>query len=574
MKKSKVLMLVIAVMMAFSTFTTVLNAATPVVDTSKTGSLTITAREQNDGSTAKDVALKGVEYTLYKVDDYDGTTVTTVAQAETAIASLTAVGTQTTGEDGVAKFESLALGRYYAKVTNVPAGTSQTPESFLVNIPMTNTDGTDWIYDVTVEPKVQTATSTVTVTKTNKAGTALQGASFKVQVSTDDGSTWADYKPEDATEVLTATTGSDGTITLENLPTTVDNGKTAKYRLIETAAPDTKYIVDNAHPTMIKVSTTGTATISEWDYTTSKYVDTEKTTTTIKNEETEVVKTVNGKETDNVSRNDTLKYSLTVDIPENIADLTTFKVVDTADAGITVDTSTVKVQTLDNGTSTDLSVTPTVSGQTMTFTLTPSTLAGKDTVVITYDAKVNENADKTATGNTNTATLTYTNSVDVDGTEKGTTTSTDSTIVTTGGFKISKVDVNDAKLAGATFVLEDSDGNRVQKDGEDYTVTSDSNGAAEFTNLKDGTYTLIETVSPTYEETEDGTTVTKHYQLLGKGITVTVSSTSYNGKAIKVVNKKEFELPLTGGIGAILFVLVGGTLIIASRIIKKREVRE
>ena len=608
MKKTKILMLVIAVMVVFGAFTVVLNAATPVVDTSKTGSLTITAREQNNGSTAKDVALKGVEYTLYKVDDYDGTNVTTVAQAEDAIASLTAVGTKTTGEDGIAKFESLALGRYYAKVTNVPAGTSQTPESFLVNVPMTNTDGTDWVYDVAAEPKVQTATSTITVTKTDAYGNELGDTTFKVQVSTDNGTTWSDYIPEGSTEVLTATTGGYssghyGQIILEDLPATVSNGKTAEFRLIETKANDKWYIIDNAHPVIIKVGTDGTATISEWNYDTKAYVDSQKNEVTIINEIPNITK-YNKLSTEseykrystNSSRNDTLNYKIEVVVPENIADLTTYTVVDTADAGITVDTSTIKVQTVDDGTTSDLSVTPSISGQTMTFTLTPSTLVGKDTVIITYDAKLNENANMSHIGNTNSVTLTYTNNIDVDGKEQGVTTRSDGSGVYTGGLKIHKVDADGNNLADAKFklVLKEKDNEAyiprakpmffsrakvgsssqessldfVQKDGEDYEVTTDENGYAVFTNIAHGEYELYEVESPTYVD-ENG--VTKHYKLLTKPVSVTVNYSTFSGDAIEVVNKKELELPATGGVGAALIITAGVALVIVAVVLKKNK---
>ena len=179
--KSKKISLAFVFMMVLVTFASTVFAVTgSIIDTTQKGSLTITTREQNNGSTATTTApvISGVTYALYRVDTVDGTTVTTTAQAETAIASLSPVSTQTTAANtGVASFTNLDLGRYYAKVTDYPTGSSQVPESFLVNIPMTNVAGTGWIYNVTVEPKVKTARGNVVLTKqdANNNNAALSG---------------------------------------------------------------------------------------------------------------------------------------------------------------------------------------------------------------------------------------------------------------------------------------------------------------------------------------------------------------------------------------------------------------
>ena len=86
--KSKKISLAFVFMIVLVTFASTIFAVTgSIIDTTQKGSLTITTREQNNGSTATTDApvIQGVEYTLYKVDDVDGTTVTTVAQAESAI---------------------------------------------------------------------------------------------------------------------------------------------------------------------------------------------------------------------------------------------------------------------------------------------------------------------------------------------------------------------------------------------------------------------------------------------------------------------------------------------------------
>lgn len=110
-------------------------------------------------------ALDGVEFTLYKVPDYDLSTNDGLAAAsKLKVSDVTpdeknAVGTKTTANGGAAKWENLEVGVYYLKETKPLEGYSPAADS-LVFVPMTrNNDknatdgGVQWLYDITAYPK-------------------------------------------------------------------------------------------------------------------------------------------------------------------------------------------------------------------------------------------------------------------------------------------------------------------------------------------------------------------------------------------------------------------------------------
>lgn len=63
--------------------------------------------------------------------------------------------TMTTDENGHASASNLDLGLYLFVETKTPANVSTTTDPFFVSVPMTDAEGDDWFYDVTVYPKNQ-----------------------------------------------------------------------------------------------------------------------------------------------------------------------------------------------------------------------------------------------------------------------------------------------------------------------------------------------------------------------------------------------------------------------------------
>ena len=107
-----------------------------------------------------------------------------------------------------------------------------------------------------------------------------------------------------------------------------------------------------------------------------------------------------------------------------------------------------------------------------------------------------------------------------------------SVIPTGAAITANKTDAQGKALAGATFVLEDSRGR------EAYQATSDNRGTVRFSDVRNGTYTLVEKAAPEGYVTSDET-----YKL-----TVSDSRVTMNGKAyspVTFVNRKAAQLNRT-----------------------------
>lgn len=585
MKKNKICLAMILMLVVVTISNTVLAVTDTIVDTSREGSITVTTLSQKNGVLDETQPLAGVEYTLYRVDEVAGTTVTTKEQAEEYIKTAQPVETLVTNSEGIVVFDELVLGRYYVKVTDVPTGTSEVPESFLVDVPMTNDTGDGWVYDIEVFPKVKVASGEAVVTKTDGVN-PMQGVEFKVQISTSvDGAwgAWSDYVVDG--QVLTLTTNEEGKITLENLPITY-NGEPAKFRVVETVVGE-EYIMDNKYPSEIEVQPDGTVVVTDTRTNTAAPAA-EVGQIEIVNEKPEVVKQVlnqDGEYADltSASLTDTLTFKITVDVPTVIQDLETYTLTDELPAGLSnVENLQVKALVGDQNTEKELAQ-DTDYTKTGNFVLDFDTSKMEDytTLVITYTAKLDmTNATLGEDGNINTATLEYTNKVNTDGEQEDTNTTQDSSKVVTGGLNIKKVNSEDKLLDGAKFKIATTKENAQNgvfikgTDGQDIEVTT-VGGYAQINGLEyndDETsreYWLVETQAPTYVEEGE----TKSYTLLSEPQAVNVNGTSHTAE-IEVENKKPITLPLTGGIGTVLFAVLGVGLIVAAKSIKKEEVKD
>lgn len=585
MKKNKICLAMILMLVVVTISNTVLAVTDTIVDTSREGSITVTTLSQKNGVLDETQPLAGVEYTLYRVDEVAGTTVTTKEQAEEYIKNAQPVETLVTNSEGIVVFDELVLGRYYVKVTDVPTGTSEVPESFLVDVPMTNDTGDGWVYDIEVFPKVKVASGEAVVTKTDGVN-PMQGVEFKVQISTSvDGAwgAWSDYVVDG--QVLTLTTNEEGKITLENLPITY-NGEPAKFRVVETVVGE-EYIMDNKYPSEIEVQPDGTVVVTDTRTNTAAPAA-EVGQIEIVNEKPEVVKQVlnqDGEYADltSASLTDTLTFKITVDVPTVIQDLETYTLTDELPAGLSnVENLQVKALVGDQNTEKELAQ-DTDYTKTGNFVLDFDTSKMEDytTLVITYTAKLDmTNATLGEDGNINTATLEYTNKVNTDGEQEDTNTTQDSSKVVTGGLNIKKINSEDELLDGAKFKIATTKENAQNgvfikgTDGQDIEVTT-VGGYAKINGLEyndDETsreYWLVETQAPTYVEEGE----TKSYTLLSEPQAVNVNGTSHTAE-IEVENKKPITLPLTGGIGTVLFAVLGVGLIVVAKSIKKEEVKD
>lgn len=591
-KSKRIIALFLSVMLIISSIFTVVNAAGDDAAGIALGSLTITKLE--NGRTDEEgnkLPLAGVKFKIYKVDndeisleipekylqeEYDSSEDNDYYTAEA-----------TTGVDGQVRFEALKLGRYLVVEAEAPANVVEKIANFLVDIPTTNPEGNGLIYNVEVTPKNDTVYGGITLTKLNEKRNPMAGVTFILQKKI--GEIWEDYELG-----KTLITNESGTITLEGLPA-------GEYRFIETQTLE-GYILDNNATYNFAVSLAedgSTEVLPETITVINEKPSINKEITSISRNENNTNSNKDGINSADIG--DIISYKVVVDVPKVINKLNTFVISDKMDEGLTfLDNSfsidgTMRIllgqenqevennRSLDNNeiTSDDYVLTADNHSWSLEFTEQgKEKLMKYESLEITYNVMLNSNAVANNTGNNNKATLEYSNIVNVnydeipnpDDIEKESKDNSDVKIYT-GGFNIEKhaLSKDGAFLGGAVFkiaateidarsgnFIKDAEGNEIvltTGDGENGTEL----GKVSYKGLSYGTYYLLEVQAPTYEENGE----VKYYNLLKDPIRISVQEDTYEGLANVIVNKKGTLLPMTGGMGALIFVAAGVTLIIA-----------
>lgn len=424
--------------------------------------------------------LAGATFTVYQVksadelkDYYDGKVVTwptswtEYAEKDTATggyklksdvtATLTKVGSETTDTSGVVKFEELPLGLYLVLETETPDSVRTACEPFFVSVPMTKVSGdtkgglTDWLYDVHVFPKNSTAYGQAVLQKVGKqSGTdeevlTMQGYKFKLYKKNDDGAwTWIERKPangvDNAGEWLDAdnktgvlTTGAESKISVSGLTKGV-------YAFVETEVnANDGYILDSGIAYVFKIDDNGDmVAATEADVVNEIYPENatsfdftafNATEVKVKNYKPDFKKEITGKKDADYGIGDDVPYTLTVNVPENVAKLKTFTVSDEMNS----DQLVVNDDILVKGKAGDAAETTFTAGTE--YTLTKTNADGKSgftiafntkeiaayaggTITITYTAKLQDGASVGAVGNVNSADLKYSKKTDIKTTEE------------------------------------------------------------------------------------------------------------------------------------------------------------
>lgn len=254
---------------------------------------------------------------------------------------------------------------------------------------------------------------------------------------------------------------------------------------------------------------------------------------------------------------------------------------------------------------TDYTINHSVGTKSFTITIPKTVLTAhrtNDAIAVTYDAIVN-NAALNTNFEYNTAELTYSN--DPSSTSSTTKTPKKSVYVLNINIDVDKVALNESgnKLSGASFKLYrkvgqnteyynwDNTNNKVtwttEKNTGD-TFTTNANGAldTQIRGLDKGTYYLLETQAPsgynllaapveitiTATETISNGTTTVTYSADGASVTngTVELGTQTNSQPLAkstIVNNTGGLFPSTGGIGTVIFYVVGGALILCSGIL-------
>lgn len=443
-----------------------------------------------DGKTETPTPLAGATFTVYQVKNanelkkyYDGEEVTwpkswtEYAEKDTATggyklksdvpATVTKVGSKTTDSTGVVQFgkvpgkdektEVLPLGLYLVLETETPDSVRTACEPFFVSVPMTKVSGdtngglTDWLYDVHVFPKNSTAYGKADLQKVGKQSgtdtevTAMRGYEFKLYKKNDDGTwTWIQKKPANgvdnagewldaANETGVLTTGAEGKISVSGLTKGV-------YAFVETGVnAEDGYILDSGIAYVFKINDNGdmvAATEADVEgakkpeenvksFDTTAFNETE---VKVKNYKPDFKKEITGKKDADYGIGDDVPYTLTVNVPENVAKLKTFTVTDEMDSDqLVVNDDSILVKGVKVG---ETKETTLEKGEGKDYTLTPTTDAGKSgftiafdtkkiaeyaggTITITYTAKLQDKASVGEVGNVNSADLKYSKKTDI-----------------------------------------------------------------------------------------------------------------------------------------------------------------
>lgn len=494
---------------------------TSTINKGQLGSITIYKRALDSGVTPGDAgdgeamtgkpqgtALKDTGFTIYQVMDADALVAyynnTTTKQVDVKDyfdkydQDNTAEGLkpeykknskpqELTNEQGVAKFSGLVVGMYLVIETKTPQAVTVPVEPFLVSIPMTrigdktadannNQNLKEWLYDVTVYPKNSIAKGDVKLVKLGKQGddepTPLEGVQFTLYRKSDTKDEYTSVQTADSMQ-----TDAEGKIALNGLTK-------GRYYLQETgyaSGYDKGYILNTTGKFYFDINEKGkpaavTDAIDGKVDDGSFAINTSNNTLTVTNYKPDIEKTVTTRDDKKAHQadygvKDAVPYTLTIDVPENVASLKTFKVTDTTVASQLVqkeDSVVISAKNKDGGDATPakstytITVKPDADNSVMTVDFTPSALAdaagGK--ITITYTATVQDTAIVAGKGNVNTAKIVYSRTTNLTTEETGGNKPyeiTDNGVVYTFDLNIHKTGEGGAEgkknLKGVTFDL-------------------------------------------------------------------------------------------------------------------------
>lgn len=523
-----------------------------------------------------------------------------------------------TDKDGIAKFNNLALGFYVVVETTTPDKVTTPVEPFIVSVPMTTKDGDNWLYDVHVYPKNKTTYGGVTLEKKGNNTEPLSGVKFVLQKWNATESTWENAKNETGVEGVEfgeLTTDDNGKITVDGL-------SQGKYRFIEINRGDNNsgYIMDGATTYVFTVTKDGMIKVGNADPVANATinVNNEKPDMT---KEVQDRATKAWKHDTDYNVGDMVPYKITIDVPSNITKLQEFTLTDTP-KNLEDNLNLVEVKCGDVTLEKDTNYTigpDTANGEGFKITFKTSTMeayAGRK-IVVTYNAKLLDSADTTTVENPNTAKLEYSNEIlpgqnDIDNPNKPESADTtpgkdsieDNAVVYTFKLQILKkaekadgaplqdveFDLYKEVSAGTKNAITGDDAKNVGLSSDKHwlkintgSLKTDGNGEVSQSGLAHGIYYLVETktvggynlLKAPVEVKLDfvyTTTTKKEYVTEENGVKTLVKNeiekTTFTENGAKstgihtetIINKKGFELPITGGMGTVLFSIAGFAL--------------
>lgn len=318
------------------------------------------------------------------------------------------------------------------------------------------------------------------------------------------------------------------------------------------------------------------------------------------NDSTETTKSDWQKSADHDVNND-VDFRLEGTLPATYDDYSVYKYVfnDTLDNGFTYNND-AKVYVENAGDSVgsgrvEIDVTPVVSGQSMTVTIdnlkaitlgkdgvTPVTIDKNSKITVEYTAKLDDDAVFGSTGNKGEVELVYSNNPNkgADGNQVVSTGKTpkDTVIVFTYKVIVNKKDDSGNALPGATFELY-----KKVSGSADILVSGTVSAEGDvftFSGLDDGNYVLKETAAPTsYNPISDiEFTVSAAHDADALVLTalsgdVTTGEATFaadidaGSLSTDIINNLGASLPETGGMGTVLFYVIGSLLVLGAGVL-------
>ncbi len=546
-----VLLLVILIMSVNSVVQASSNVA---IDKDRTANLTIICYENINGN-KENTPYYGAEFTIYQISSE----IENVEDAEKFVKDNKIEGySLITDNEGKAEFVYLEQGKYFVEQSKAPTNATSKVESFLIDLPRTNEDGDGWEYDVTVYPKNITAYGKVTINVPKDNENREIPNFWKLKIL-DENEEWVDY------DTILYSADENGQIIVEDL-------KAGKYKIYEF---ESNYINDGY---IVNSDDCGQFSIT---------LDGLEKEITIEKEKVEVEKYVSlgnenyGKNT-GVFKEENISWKTTANIPTIISKMSKYTILEYIESNLILDEKSIKAygDNENNEISKDCYKLNIKDGE-IEIEFIPNKIKEYKDIIVTYNTQVSKNMEN---GKSSTqARVCYTDNIDYSGNSISEyLTSFSKAEIYTGGIQILKTDTNGEKLEGASFKIattrENAENGEFVKNskGDDLVSTSDKNGNVKFDGLKYGneneeaeeaesSYWVVETKAP------DG------YRLLDKSkeVKVNYNSATEENKKVKIQNRKEYELPMTGGKFPIISMCLGTTLIIISIIgIKKKNKKE
>ncbi|KXI49670.1 MULTISPECIES: SpaH/EbpB family LPXTG-anchored major pilin [Bacillus cereus group] len=447
--------------------------------------------------------------------------------------------TKVTDDKGEAFFSNLPLGRYEVKAIKAPDRIELDKTKFIVDIPMTSADGKDLNYDVHIYPKNETKRGSVELIKKGEGGRVLEGAEFHLFKKNEDGT---------HTQVKTPhplVSGTDGKIHVESL-------EYGDYYFIEEKAPKGYITSKQEYPFSIR----------------EKDIPVKLEKDVVNFKEPTIEKTINDDSKNaGINRETEYTYDIKILLPEDIQTYKNYVVTDVLDDRLEI--VGTPVVTIDGKKVVDSTVNVIVAGQKVIASIEDfSKVTGKE-LHLQITAKIRSNVES-GVKIPNKAVLDFVNKDDVSSEKDGKPSNEVVVTPTMGNIKIEKVDGKNKnlKLEGARFELRDKKGNVVTVNKKKMDDITDANGIITWNEIPYGEYQIVETVAPKYKD-EDG--AVEQYQKLRDPIDIKIDKDK-NVIDLQVENNKSgWIIPATGGMGTILFTVVGLLLMVTAAFIFFRK---